>query len=66
MVEFLTSAPKTAARHVVFTLVTVSAFSVVDNFLDDVKEWSGPFFDAQQLGVRLNFNVDVKILLSLT
>ncbi len=29
-------------------------------FLDDVKEWSGPFFDAQQLGVRLNFDVDVK------
>ncbi len=29
-------------------------------FLDDIKEWSGPFFDAQQLGVRLNFDVDIK------
>ncbi len=35
-------------------------------FLDDFKEWSGPYFDAHQLGVRLNFDVDVKILLSLT
>ncbi len=38
----------------VFTLVTTATF------LDDVKEWSGPFFDAQQLGIRLNFDVDVK------
>ncbi len=29
-------------------------------FFDDVKEWSGPYFDAQQLGVRLNFDVDIK------
>ncbi len=29
-------------------------------FLDDIKEWSGPFFDAQQLGIRLNFDVDIK------
>ena len=29
-------------------------------FFDDVKEWSGPFFDAHQLGVRSNFDVDVK------
>ncbi len=28
--------------------------------LDDVKEWSGPFFDTQQLGIRLNFDVDIK------
>ncbi len=35
-------------------------------FLDDVKEWSGPCLDAHQLGVRLNSDVDVKILLSLT
>ncbi len=32
----------------------------MSTFLDDVKEWSGPFFDAQQLGVRLNFDVDAK------
>ncbi len=30
----------------------------------DVKEWSGPFFDAHHLGIMLNFEVDVKILLS--
>ena len=36
-------------------------------FLDDVKEWSGPFFDdAHQLGIMLNFDIDVKILLPLT
>ncbi len=29
-------------------------------FFDDVKEWSGPFFDTHQLGIRLNFDVDVK------
>ena len=33
-------------------------------FLDDVKEWSGPFFDAHQLGIRFKFDVDVKILLN--
>ncbi len=33
-------------------------------FFDDVKERSGPCFDARQLGVRLNFDVDVKILLN--
>ncbi len=33
---------------------------LTSTFLDDVKEWSGPFFEAQQLGVRLNFDVDVK------
>ena len=32
--------------------------------LDDVKEWSGLFFDAHQLGVWLNFDIDIKILLS--
>ncbi len=38
--------------------VGVTYFSVVvgGNFLDDVKEWPGPFFDAHQLGVRLNFD----------
>ncbi len=35
-------------------LVTASTF------LDDVKEWPGPFFGAHQLGVRLNFDVDIK------
>ncbi len=45
----------------VFTLVTTVTFlTSTSNFLDDVKEWSGPFFDAQQLGVRINFDVDVK------
>ncbi len=34
------------------------------NFFDDVKVWSGLFFDTHQLGVRSNFDVDVKILLS--
>ena len=29
-------------------------------FFDDVKQRSGPFFDAHQLGVRFNFDVDVK------
>ncbi len=32
--------------------------------LDDVKELSGPFFDTCQLGVMLNFDIDIKILLS--
>ncbi len=35
-------------------------------FLDDVKEGSGLFFDAHQLAIRLNIDVDVNILLSLT
>ena len=35
-------------------------------FLDDVKELSGPFFGTHQLGVMLNFDVDVKILLTST
>ncbi len=43
----------------VFTLVTASGL-----FFDDVKEWSGQFFDARQLGVRLNKDVDVKMLTS--
>ncbi len=43
----------------VFTVVTASA-----SFDDDVKEWSEPFFDAHLLGVRLKFDVDVKILLN--
>ncbi len=42
----------------VFTLVTASTF------LHDVKKWSGPFFDAHQLGARLKFDVDIKILLN--
>ncbi len=37
----------------VFTSVTASTCF-------DVKEWSGPFLDARQLGIRLNFDVDVK------
>ncbi len=39
-----------------------SGFHISDgvSIFDDVKEWSGPFFDAHQLGVRLNFDVDVK------
>ncbi len=39
-----------------------SGFHIGDgvNFFGDVKEWSGPFFDTHQLGVRLNFDVDVK------
>ncbi len=41
-----------------FTLVMASAF------FDDVKEWSAPVFDAHQLGVRFNFDIDIKILLS--
>ncbi len=41
-------------RQAVFTLVTASTF------FDDIKEWSEPFFDAYQLGVRLNFDIDVK------
>ncbi len=40
----------------IFTLVTATAF------FDDVKEWSGPFFDTHQLGVRSNFDVEVNIL----
>ncbi len=47
-----------AAPKAVFTLVTASVF------FDDVKEWFGLFFDTHQLGVMLNFDVDVKILLS--
>ncbi len=43
------------------TSTSTSTFlTSTSTFLDDVKEWSGPFFDAQQLGVRLNFDVDVK------
>ncbi len=39
-----------------------SSFHIDDggNFFDDVKEWHGPFSDAHQLGVMLNFDVDVK------
>ncbi len=49
----------------VFTLMTASAFSLIHgNFFDDIKEWSGPFFYAHQLGLRLKFDVDVKILVS--
>ncbi len=45
--------------------MTPPSFLDVDvNIFDDVKEWSGPFFDTHQLGVRLNFDVDVKILLN--
>ena len=45
----------------VFTLVTMATFlTLTSTFLDNLKEWSGPFFDAQQLGVRLNFDVDMK------
>ncbi len=40
---------------------SLSGFQIGDgvNFFDDIKEWSGPFFEAHQLGVRLNFDVDV-------
>ncbi len=30
------------------------------NFFDDVKDGSGAFFDTHQLGIRLNFDIDVK------
>ncbi len=41
---------------------TKSGFHIGDgvNFFDDVKERSGPFYDAHQLGVRFNFDVDIK------
>ncbi len=45
---------KSDELNAVFTLETASTF------FDDVKEWSGSFFDAHQLGVRLNFDIDVK------
>ena len=32
----------------------------------DVKQWSGPFFDTHQLGIWLNFDVDIKLLLSMS
>ncbi len=43
-----------------------SGFHIDDgvNFFDDVKDWSAPFFDTHQLGVRSNFDVDVKKLQS--
>ena len=41
-------------RQALFTLVTASTF------FGDVKEWSEQLFDAQQLDIRLNFDVDVK------
>ncbi len=47
-------------RQRVFTLTTSAFLTSTETFLDEVKECSGPFFDAQQLGVRLNFDVDVK------
>ncbi len=54
-------------RQGVFMLMTTSAFlTSTTTFLVYIKEWSGPLFDAHQLGVRLNFDVDVKIPLSLT
>ncbi len=34
--------------------------------IDDVKEWSRPYFDAHQLGVMFNFDADVKIMQSWT
>ena len=38
-----------------------SGFHVTaSTIFDDVKDWSGPLFDAHQLGVRLNFDADVK------
>ena len=43
---------------------TVKFLTHTSTFLDNVKEWSGPFLDTHQLGIRLNFDVDVKILLS--
>ncbi len=48
--------------------MTTSTFFLTSRaaFLDDVKEWSGPFFDTNQLGVMLNSDVDITILLSLT
>ncbi len=41
-------------------MTTATFLTSTSTFLDDIKEWSGPFFDTQQLGVRLNFDVDVK------
>ncbi len=41
-----------------FTLVTPSSFFDAHvNFFDGVKEWSGPFLDAHQLGIRLNLTL---------
>ncbi len=42
----------------------VQFFDAHVNIFDGVKVWSGPFFDTHQLGIRLNFDVDVKILLN--
>ncbi len=50
----------------VIFLTSASKFIIQPNsfFLDYFKEWSGPFYDAHQLGIRLKFDVDVKILLN--
>ncbi len=45
-----------------------SGFHIGDgssSFLDDVKERPVPFCDAHQLGVRLNFDVNIKTLTSM-
>ncbi len=43
----------------------VSVFlTYMATFLDDIKEWSGLFFDAHQLDNMSNFKFDVKLLLS--
>ncbi len=50
----------------VFTLMTTSAFLMSTvTFLDDDKEWSGLYFDTHQLGIMSNFDVNIKILLSM-
>ncbi len=46
--------------HWVTSTSTSTFLTSTSTFLDDVKEWSGPFFDTQQLGVRLNFDVNIK------
>ena len=58
------TAPIDLCRNTTRRGVHVDDVRKTATFLDDVKEWSGPFFDAHQLGVRLNFDADVKMLLS--
>ena len=44
-----------------FTLVTPSSFFDARlNFFDGIKEWTGPFCDAHQLGIRLNLMLTSK------
>ncbi len=48
------SAVPVEQRKGVFTLMMTSAFFDVDsNFFNDIKEWSEPFFDTHQLGIKV-------------